>query len=85
VEREFVTLREEMEGRGEQAAGVTPFEHTMDIEEFRKNGHAMVEWMASYLTSVKQSHYPVLSAVQPGYLREAIPTSAPEGTRYSTT
>lgn len=58
---------------------IAPFEHPMDVEEFRKNGHAMVDWMANYFTALKQGRYPVLSQVQPGYLRDALPTSPPEG------
>lgn len=36
----------------------------MDIEEFRKHGHEMVDWMADYFANVES--FPVLPDVQPG-------------------
>ncbi|WMN07945.1 aminotransferase class I/II-fold pyridoxal phosphate-dependent enzyme [Marivirga arenosa] len=48
----------------------------MEIEEFRKHAHAMVDWMADYLENVEE--YPVLSKVKPGEIKAQIPESFPE-------
>ena len=48
----------------------------MDGAEFRRHGHALVEWIAQYLESSER--YPVLSRVAPGDLTRALPGSAPE-------
>jgi len=43
---------------------------------FREDGAAAVEWVASYLERV--SELPVLSQVEPGDIRAALPSSAPD-------
>jgi len=48
----------------------------MDPAEFRRHGHALVEWIAEYLAGSER--YPVLSRVVPGDVRRALPTAAPE-------
>jgi aromatic-L-amino-acid/L-tryptophan decarboxylase len=48
----------------------------MNSDEFRKHGHALVDWIADYLAHPER--YPVLPHVQPGDLRNALPTAAPE-------
>ena len=48
----------------------------MDGAEFRRHGHALVEWIAQYLES--SDRYPVLSRVAPGELTRALPAHAPE-------
>ncbi len=48
----------------------------MDGAEFRRHGHALVEWIAQYLES--SDRYPVLSRVAPGDLTRALPDHAPE-------
>ena len=48
----------------------------MDGAEFRRHGHALVEWIAQYLES--SDRYPVLSRVAPGELTRALPDHAPE-------
>jgi aromatic-L-amino-acid decarboxylase len=48
----------------------------MDGESFRRYGHELVEWIADYLSHSER--YPVLSRVQPGDVRKALPTRAPE-------
>lgn len=47
----------------------------MDAAAFRRYGHEIVDWIASYLEHVRD--YPVLSQVAPGDLRRALPDSAP--------
>ena len=36
----------------------------MTPEEFRANGHALIDWIARYMENVEQ--YPVMSTVEPG-------------------
>src|SRR5215217_1419633 len=48
----------------------------MDPSEFRRHGHALVEWIADYLDGSER--YPVLARVSPGGVRNALPSSAPE-------
>jgi len=48
----------------------------MDTESFRRYGHELVEWIADYLSHSER--YPVLSRVQPGEVRDALPKRAPE-------
>ncbi len=45
-------------------------------DEFRKQAHAAVDWIADYLESVEQ--YPVKSPVLPGEISAQIPNNAPE-------
>ncbi|WNB17846.1 pyridoxal phosphate-dependent decarboxylase family protein [Marivirga arenosa] len=48
----------------------------MEIEEFRKHAHAMVDWMADYLENVEE--YPVLSKVKPGEIKAQLPKQFPD-------
>jgi len=48
----------------------------MDPSDFRRHGHALVEWIADYLGN--SDRYPVLSRVAPGEVRGALPDAAPE-------
>lgn len=48
----------------------------MDPAEFRRSGHALVEWIAEYLSGSER--YPVLSRITPGTVRDALPDAAPE-------
>ncbi|KAL2474973.1 Tyrosine decarboxylase 1 [Abeliophyllum distichum] len=47
----------------------------LDPEEFRKQGHMVIDFLADYYKNVEK--YPVRSQVEPGYLRERLPESAP--------
>jgi aromatic-L-amino-acid decarboxylase len=47
-----------------------------DPEEFRKWGHALVDWLAEY--QQRAAEFPVLSQVRPGEIRAQLPASAPE-------
>lgn len=49
----------------------------MTSDEFRKNAHELVEWMAGYMENVEK--YPVKSAVSPGDIFNKIPDSPPAG------
>ena len=48
----------------------------MSPEEFRRHGHAVVDWIADYQSRIES--YPVLSRVQPGEIRAKLPPHAPE-------
>ena len=48
----------------------------MSPEEFRRQGHAVVDWIADYHSRVES--FPVLSRVQPGEVRSKLPASAPQ-------
>ncbi len=47
----------------------------MTPEEFKKNAHELVEWIARYMEDVE--NYPVKSQVKPGEIFKKIPDSAP--------
>ncbi|NCA89925.1 MAG: aspartate aminotransferase family protein [Gammaproteobacteria bacterium] len=47
----------------------------MSAEEFRRAGHALVDWIADYHQRVET--LPVLSQVKPGEIRAALPEQAP--------
>jgi len=48
----------------------------MPADEFRKHGHAMVEWIARFMENPER--FPVLARVAPGDIRNALPDEAPE-------
>ena len=48
----------------------------MTAEEFRRHGHAMVDWIADYHKRIES--FPVLSSVEPGQLRVSLPARPPE-------
>ncbi len=48
----------------------------MTPDEFRKQGHAAIEWVARYMEEVES--YPVLSQVQPGDIRAQLPPHPPQ-------
>jgi aromatic-L-amino-acid/L-tryptophan decarboxylase len=48
----------------------------MSPDEFRRHGHAMIDWIADYWSRVEE--LPVLSRVQPGEIRSSLPPSPPE-------
>ncbi|KAL3517749.1 hypothetical protein ACH5RR_020338 [Cinchona calisaya] len=47
----------------------------MNAEQLRECGHKMVDFIADYYKDIE--NFPVLSQVQPGYLRELLPGSVP--------
>ncbi len=48
----------------------------MSPEEFRRNGHAVVDWIADYYSRIES--FPVQSRVKPGEVRAKLPAKAPE-------
>lgn len=49
----------------------------MDSNEFRRQGHAIVEWIARYLEN--KENYPVKSRVSPGDIKNSLPGLPPTG------
>src|SRR6201987_2417668 len=47
----------------------------MTPDEFRRHGHAVVDWIADYHSRIES--FPVLSQVKPGEVRASLPASAP--------
>ena len=47
----------------------------MPIEEFRKSGHQLVDWVADYLLNIEK--YPPISLVNPGDISKKIPATPP--------
>jgi aromatic-L-amino-acid decarboxylase len=50
----------------------------MTPEEFRKAGHAIVDWVADYRERVAKGDLPVQSKVKPGEIIKSLPAAAPE-------
>ncbi len=48
----------------------------MTAEEFRRHGHAVIDWIADYHQRLES--FPVLSQVAPGEVRAGLPAAAPE-------
>ena len=48
----------------------------MPLEEFRRHGHHLVDWVTDYLAEVE--HRPVLPKVAPGEVRAGLPAQPPE-------
>src|SRR5438105_5529109 len=60
------------------AGGPVPEEKSfhMSPEDFRRHGHAVIDWIADYYDRVES--FPILSGVEPGQIRASLPTHAPE-------
>lgn len=48
----------------------------MPADDFRKYGYEIVDWIANYFEHIGE--FPVLSQVEPNWLKKSIPASAPE-------
>ncbi|MFN0280094.1 MAG: pyridoxal phosphate-dependent decarboxylase family protein [Pyrinomonadaceae bacterium] len=48
----------------------------MPAEEFRRYGYEVVDWIANYFEHIDE--FPVLSQVEPNWLKNSLPDSAPE-------
>ena len=48
----------------------------LDTTEFKKQGHMIIDFLADYYENI--SNYPVLSQVEPNYLKKLLPSFAPE-------
>src|SRR3954447_12331782 len=52
-----------------------PRSYHMTPDDFRRHGHAVVEWVAHYLETIEDR--PVLAAVEPGAIRARLPVHPP--------
>ena len=50
----------------------------MNVEEFRRFGHELIDWIADYREKVQAGEFPVMANVAPGALRAKLPGAAPE-------
>jgi aromatic-L-amino-acid decarboxylase len=50
----------------------------MTPEEFRRAGHALIDWLADYRSRVQAGEVPVATPVKPGELLARLPAQAPE-------
>ncbi len=48
----------------------------MDADEFRRAGHALIDWIAEYRETLEAR--PVMSAARPGEIRARLPRQPPE-------
>jgi aromatic-L-amino-acid decarboxylase len=48
----------------------------MSPDDFRRHGHAVIDWIADYYSKIES--LPVLSRVQPGQIRASLPPNAPQ-------
>jgi len=54
----------------------------MDIEEFRRRGHELIDWIADYRARAYRGEFPVVRQLAPGTLKRAlpgVPPTEPEG------
>jgi len=55
----------------------------MSPDEFRRRGHAVIDWIADYYARIES--FPVLSQIEPGKIRAQLPQQAPtKGEEFST-
>ena len=50
----------------------------MNVEEFRRRGHELIDWIADYREKAQAGELPVLSQAAPGALKAGLPSSAPQ-------
>jgi len=48
----------------------------MNAADFRRHGHEIIDWIADYYERIEQ--FPVLSQIEPNWLKNNLPESAPE-------
>src|SRR5581483_11431490 len=49
----------------------------MDIEEFRRFGHELVDWVADYRRQACNGEFPVMPNLAPGAVKSALPSAPP--------
>jgi aromatic-L-amino-acid/L-tryptophan decarboxylase len=50
----------------------------MNVEEFRRFGHELIDWIADYRGKVQAGEYPVMTRVTPGALKDQLPSAPPQ-------
>jgi aromatic-L-amino-acid/L-tryptophan decarboxylase len=63
------------EGMQSHALAAADKSFHMSPEEFRRHGHAVVDWIADYQSRIEQ--FPVLSHAKPGEIRAKLPATPP--------
>ena len=64
-----------MSTKGFRAAAGEGGPNHMSVEEFRVNAYRVVDWLCDYYENIES--FPVLSEVEPGFVRSSLPLSAP--------
>lgn len=54
---------------------LAPATGDMSAEDFRRTGYEIIDWIAGYFQNIEQ--FPVLSQVEPNWLKDNLPKSAP--------
>lgn len=49
----------------------------MDVEEFRRRGHELIDWIADYRQKAYHGDFPVMANVSPGTVKRALPVAPP--------
>ncbi len=49
----------------------------MDIEEFRRFGHQLIDWIADYRSGAYRGDFPVMPSLTPGAVKRALPGEPP--------
>lgn len=49
----------------------------MNVDEFRRLGHQLIDWIADYRRDVAAGAYPVMARVAPGEVRSRLPSAPP--------
>lgn len=62
--------------RGGEEADAEAVTGDIPTEEFRRHGHAVIDWIADYLEGIDD--LPVMPDLAPGALRETLPAEAPQ-------
>jgi aromatic-L-amino-acid decarboxylase len=50
----------------------------MNVEEFRRFGHELIDWIADYRAKAQAGEFPVMARVAPGALKEQLPSTPPQ-------
>ena len=50
----------------------------MNIEEFRRFGHELIDWIADYREKAQAGEFPVMTRVAPGALKAQLPGTPPD-------
>ena len=65
----------QLEGNKIPKPVIAPATGDMSAEDFRRVGYEMIDWIADYFQNIEQ--LPVLSQVEPNWLKDNLPESAP--------
>src|ERR1700704_2905935 len=60
-----------------QESWAQPMRRFMDVEEFRRLGHELIDWIADYREKAYRGDFPVMRNVAPGTVKRALPAAPP--------